>query len=160
MIQWNLLNQISVNYFMQSITLSSDLNNLDRFNAFVLDCAKRYGLSPKKIEKLMLAIEEALVNIFNYAYPDSEGYVELSCIEEEKGNLVIEIKDTGIPFNPLLMDTPDLNSDIEKRKVGGLGIYLIKTLVDELDYRREGRTNILKIIMHKEDKYYDGDISK
>ena len=136
---------------MQSIKLPSELDNLKRFSAFVLSCAQKHELSQKKIEKLMLAIEEALVNIFNYAYPDSGGNVELRCIEEGQDSLIIEIEDAGIPFNPLLMDSPDLNSDIEERKVGGLGIFLIKKLVDKLDYRREGDANILRIVMYKED---------
>jgi anti-sigma regulatory factor (Ser/Thr protein kinase) len=63
--------------------------------------------------------------------------------------LIIEITDFGIPFNPLLQEAPQVTDDISERKVGGLGVYFIKTVMDEVYYRREGDKNILTLVVYK-----------
>ena len=136
---------------MKSIKLSASLENLNRFNAWVRKCAKEYELNLKKTERLMVAIEEALVNIFEYAYPEKKkGEVELRCYRGDRGKVIFEIRDSGIPFDPRLIHDPDTESDMDSRKIGGLGIYLMKKMVDEINYKREGDKNILKLIVFKD----------
>jgi anti-sigma regulatory factor (Ser/Thr protein kinase) len=137
---------------MRSIKLPAIIENLERFNDFVLECARNHAIPFRKTHKLQVAIEEALVNIFQYAYPDGPGDVELRCLEGPEGTLVLEIIDTGIPFDPRVVEDPDIESGIDDREVGGLGIFLIKNLVDELDYRREGNINILRLMVYKNEE--------
>ncbi len=127
-----------------NIKLPAKLENLGRWVDAVSECAREHGLDQKKIGKIELALEEALVNICKYSYPEGPGNAEVSC-KQSKSRFIIEIVDSGIPFDMTSLPAPDLTSSIEKRKVGGLGIFLIKKMVDEVKYRREGSFNILKL---------------
>jgi serine/threonine-protein kinase RsbW len=127
------------------IALPARLEFLDSFMEAVSRCATTQGLHDKRLAAIQLAVEEALVNVFNYAYEGGEGQVELTC-RTYKGNLVVEITDSGIPFNPLAERGPDMTEDILTKKIGGLGILLIKRTMDDVCYRRVGNKNILGLI--------------
>lgn len=117
---------------------------------FVSVYARREGFALKRIREIELATEEALNNIFNYAYPEDEsGDVEVRCRMENPPTLVIEILDTGRPFDIQALPEPDLTLDISERKVGGLGILLIKKMASRIHYRREGQSNILTLVFDK-----------
>ena len=79
---------------------------------------------------------------------DNEGDIEVICGLDNDNRFVIEITDSGIPFDIHSFDEPDLNADISERKVGGLGIYLIKKMMDDIQYRFEDNKNILKLIVY------------
>jgi len=96
-----------------------------------------------------LATEEALVNIFNYAYKETKGDVEIICKLDDDKRFIIEIVDTGIPFNVLSVAAPDSTGDISERQTGGLGVFLIKKFMDAVQYRHEGNKNILSLILVK-----------
>lgn len=66
---------------------------------------------------------------------------------DDESRFVIEIEDTGIPFDVHGLDAPDLTDDIDERKVGGLGVFIIKELVEDVQYRREDNKNILKLVI-------------
>ena len=134
-----------------SLHLPAKLDNLGRFKESVADCAKTEGFDQKKIQEIELALEESLVNIFNYAYPETPGDVEINC-KLENGRLIIEIIDSGIPFDMTSLTDPDLTADVEERKIGGLGIFLVKKMVDAVRYRREKDRNILTLTVKKEEK--------
>ena len=135
---------------MSKLRLPALVENLKEFTRFVSDFAKAEGFTPKRIREIELATEEALINIFNYAYPDDEtGEVEVRCWMEDSSSLVIDILDTGKPFDIQAVPEPDLTLDISERKIGGLGIYLIKKMVSEVQYRREGGSNILTLVIDK-----------
>lgn len=97
------------------------------------------------MKDLHLAVEEAVVNIINYAYGDTKGDFEIACASHKDGRFTVEISDTGIPFNILLMPPPDITADIAERRIGGLGVHLIKNLMDEVAYRYEDNRNILTL---------------
>ncbi len=130
------------------IKLPAKLENLGRWMKAVSECAKEQGFDQKKIGKIELAVEEALANICNYSYPEEPGNAEVSCKQDNR-QFIIEIIDSGIPFDMTSLPAPDLTSSIEKRKIGGLGIFLIKKMVDEVKYRRERNFNILKLTMKR-----------
>lgn len=127
-----------------SLRLPARLENLQRFLTSVSDCAKTEGLDQKRLREIELALEEILVNIFNYAYPGTPGDVEVNC-KAQTGQFIIEVMDAGIPFDATSLPVPDLTADLEERKVGGLGIFLVKKMVDEVNYRREEGRNILTL---------------
>jgi serine/threonine-protein kinase RsbW len=138
---------------LSSITLPAQLASLQTFIDFVTSCARNQGFNRKKIHEIELAAEEALVNIFNYAYEEKTGDVEIVCKIDEDERFILEIIDTGVPFNVLSVEDPDISADISERRIGGLGIFLIKNLMDSVHYRREGDKNILDLIVQKHTTY-------
>ena len=131
------------------IKLPAKIENLRRFIDFVSDYAKQNQFSDERIKEIELATEEALVNISKYAYPNDIGDIELRCQMQDNNILVIEIIDNGIPFDMNSVSEPDLNSSILNRNVGGLGIHLIKKMVDEINYKREKDKNHLIFLFYK-----------
>ncbi|MBO7652634.1 MAG: ATP-binding protein [Bacteroidales bacterium] len=94
--------------------------------------------------KLRLSIEETVENVVQYAYKDSIGWMEVETNLDEKGFLLtVTLKDAGKKFNPLEMPDPDVNLPLEEREIGGLGIFLCKQFMDEVEYRYEEGCNIL-----------------
>lgn len=138
---------------MESIRQSAKLESLEGFMSFVIDSSKEAGFSDKRVQEIELAVEEALVNIINYAYPDREdGEVEISCGLDGEYRYVVEIRDSGVPFDVAAQSDPDLNANIAERKIGGLGIFLIRKMADEMQYRREGDENVLTLVILKPDE--------
>lgn len=141
---------LSLRENVSKIRLPARIENLKELMGFVSGFAHGAGFTRKKILKIELAMEEALLNIFNYAYSDDHGgEVEVRCRMKDKSTLIIDILDTGIPFDILAVPAPDTSSGISERKIGGLGIFLIRKMVDEVRYRQEGKSNILTFIIHK-----------
>jgi serine/threonine-protein kinase RsbW len=134
---------------MPRVTLPAIMENLETLVAFIARCAGEAGFDPKKVSELEIAAEEALVNVFHYAYEEQAGDVEVACGLEDGERFVIELVDSGIPFNPLSSAEPDVSSDISHREIGGLGILLIRKLMDDVRYRRTSGKNILTLVMSK-----------
>ena len=103
-----------------------------------------YPSAERVIKDLRLACEEIFINIASYAYPEGSGSVEVGC-EVSDGEIFIIMKDNGVPFNPFDREEPDISVAIETRKVGGLGIFIAKRMVDSLCYERESGKNVLKM---------------
>jgi serine/threonine-protein kinase RsbW len=132
-----------------TITIPARLEYLPKCIDFISSYAGEQGFSGKRLNEIELAAEEAVVNIFNYAYKASRGEVKITCkVDETK--FIIEIADTGVPFNVLSIADPDIKSNIMERREGGLGIFLIKKFVDDIQYRREDDVNKLTFIFIKE----------
>ncbi len=133
----------------ETLIRAADIGNLNAMVGFVEGCADRFGLDPKRKTGLLVAIEEAFVNVCRYAYAGGEGEVELICACDRAG-FVVEISDRGIPFDILSLPDPDTTADITDREIGGLGVYFIRKMTDDVSYRREDGRNILRIVMHAE----------
>jgi len=135
---------------MPKIKLPAKMENLQRLTQFVLQCAKGQGFDERKLHAIELATEEALVNIFRYAYPESgAGDVEVSCKMDNESKFIMEFADAGIPFEIDSIAEPDLDASLSERKVGGLGFFLIRKMVDDVQYRREGKMNFLTLTVRK-----------
>ena len=133
-----------------TLTLNNHINELDRLEPFLEDFFQQNGLAMESLSKIDLALEEALANVIMYAYPEgTEGDVTLS-MRVENNAICMEISDGGVPFNPLQQQEADLDVPLEKRKIGGLGIHLIKEIMDSVAYEyREGK-NFLKLVLTTE----------
>lgn len=131
---------------MDSLQLAAKLESLDGFRSFVFPKAEGNERLKSIVPDLDLVLEEVLTNIIYYAYPSGQGDIQLECEIVNEGELLIRIKDWGIPFNPLEKDPPDLTLDISEREIGGLGIFLVRRLAREIDYKREGETNVLTLL--------------
>ena len=133
-------------HLLSEITLPADINNLRDFVEFVSRCAEGQGINPARITEIGVATEEVLVNICSYAYQDQVGEVKVSCLLDDESRFIIEFEDTGVPFDVHGLDAPDLTNDISERQVGGLGVFIIKELMNEVQYRREDDKNILRLV--------------
>lgn len=135
-------------HILSALKLPAGLDSLHRIIHMVSGCAEEQRFSKQRISKIEIAVEEALVNIFEYSYAEKNGNVEVVC-KLDDGNFVIEIIDSGIPFNILTAKEPDITSGISERSIGGLGIFLMRKLMDDVRYRREGDKNILTLVVKK-----------
>ncbi len=125
------------------------LDSLSDCLSFISASAAERGFGARRISEIQLAAEEALVNIFSYAYPDAAGDVEITCRFDSGQRLVIELVDSGTPFDVLSAPEPDLTAGIEERAIGGLGVHFIKVLMDEVSYARKEGKNVLTLVASK-----------
>lgn len=116
-------------------------------NAFVESHLEEAGCKPGAMMKIMVALEELFVNVAHYAYSEPGGKVHVS-LDFEGDNMILSMKDTGTPFNPLEKADPDVGLGAEDRQIGGLGIFMVKKTMDELKYDYVDGCNIVTII-HK-----------
>lgn len=101
---------------------------------------------PELIFRVNLVLEELGLNIINYGRTDDLHEIEIT-LTSEPGSLTIEIVDNGRPFDPLTdAPPPDLDSGVAERAVGGLGVYLVRTMMDKMHYRRDGGRNYLTLV--------------
>jgi serine/threonine-protein kinase RsbW len=130
----------------EKIIYPATIDHLRAMLTFIDEAAKALGFDEQKIHQIMVASEEALVNVINYAYPEKPGEVEVTREIRENKSLLIELKDSGIAFDPLSLPEPNIHEPMERRRPGGLGIYMIRKIMDEVRYRREGDSNILTMV--------------
>lgn len=129
---------------MNSIELAATIENLDQSLDFVVDGIVSAGVDKKMAGKIRLACEEVFVNVIHYAYPEKQGNMLVSYdLSGDGKELLIRVEDKGIPFNPLEKEDPDVELPLEERQIGGLGIFMVRNIMDELSYAREEDTNIL-----------------
>ncbi len=130
---------------MERLRLPARLENLERVRRFVLDKAEYLDFPMEMLLRIDLVVEELAANIILYAYPHEPGDMEISCWLEGGTTLCIEVQDQGLPFDPTSQEEPDIELDCNEREIGGLGIYLVRRMVDGADYRRENDRNILSV---------------
>ncbi|MGE5256153.1 MAG: ATP-binding protein [Hyphomicrobiales bacterium] len=103
------------------------------------------GLPRRSLFEINLALDELFTNIISYGFADQSEHVIRVCISADDNLLTVVLEDDGIPFNPVERQSPELPCDLENCKVGGLGIHLVKNLVDEVVYRRSADKNVLTL---------------
>jgi anti-sigma regulatory factor (Ser/Thr protein kinase) len=124
------------------LTIAARIDNLSAVLSFV---SLNIADTDQKIQKhIEMAVEEVFVNISSYAYHPETGPVSVK-VTVENDLVHIEFSDGGIPYNPLQNEEPDISLPIEKRKAGGLGIFIVRQLMDNVTYSRRGDKNILTI---------------
>jgi anti-sigma regulatory factor (Ser/Thr protein kinase) len=122
----------------QSLTLIAKPESLTPVTEFVRKGAHEANLPELHMRQLELMIEEILVNIWRYSYPEgAPGTIEVTYSVPRPGEMEIEVADQGVAFDPLKADPPDLTLDLAQRPVGGLGILLLKSFARSLKYRRQ-----------------------
>jgi serine/threonine-protein kinase RsbW len=117
------------------LLITSQTNNLILVRDFITDAAKNFGFREEDINKITLAVDEACTNIIKHAYeykPDRP--IEIS-VKMDNNKFVVLIKDEGKNFEPSSIILPNVKEHIKQYKVGGLGIYLMKSLMDEVKYK-------------------------
>ncbi len=123
---------------MPSITFPARFEFLDEIRQFVGEEARRAGFDEKEIYSIQLAADEAASNVIEHAYQGiPNGEIEISC-EFRDDALVIVLHDHGKSFDPRKVRVPDLKADLSKRQIGGLGLYLMRRLMDEVRFESAG----------------------
>jgi anti-sigma regulatory factor (Ser/Thr protein kinase) len=132
------------------LEVTSKIDNLPIIIDFVSEKLMKFRADSATISHVQLAVDEASTNIINYAYEEKEGTLKL-IMELNGDELTITLINWGKPFDPASIPPPDLNATLEDRKIGGLGMYLIRKLMDEVSYSFDpvkGNRLILKKKLH------------
>ena len=132
---------------MSDLKITATLENMEKVQEFIQEKLSKYDVSEKIKSQIDIAVEEIFVNIAHYAYNPNVGEAVIVCNIEEGDSAVVEIsfEDWGKPFNPLEKEDVDITLSAEEREIGGLGIYMVKQMMEKVDYKYEDNKNIFTI---------------
>ena len=132
--------------FQRTLTLTNDVQEVPLLNTFVDEICELVGFDMKTTMQMNLAIEEAVVNVMNYAYPPGKkGEINISATANDS-RLKIIISDSGVPFDPTAKGEADTTLSAEERPIGGLGIFLVRQLMDSVNYEHVDSYNVLTLM--------------
>lgn len=129
----------------ETIICANSMNELDQIVQWMEEIAEKWELSPGVVFNLNLVIEEAFTNIVNYAFTDQQKHEIEIQIELENQALSLSITDDGIAYDPTLKEDPDITLRAEEREIGGLGIFLIRKMMDRVEYQRIDDKNVFSM---------------
>jgi anti-sigma regulatory factor (Ser/Thr protein kinase) len=127
----------------KSLNLKNNISEIEKLIEMVNEFGQGHMLSGNVIHDATLALEEVVSNIILYAYADEDEHEIEVGMGINQDQLIFKVKDDGKAFNPLKNPDPDVCKPFEEREIGGLGIYIVKNLMDELEYLRDNEKNIL-----------------
>lgn len=133
-----------------TIRLPVDLREIERLNRIVRQFGDLHEVPSRSLYAVNLALDEVVTNLILHGFEDAEGakHAEFEVrLAAEAETIHAEVEDTGRAFNPLDAPPPDLTAPLDQRSLGGLGIHLVRSLMDGVKYRREKAKNVLT--MHK-----------
>ena len=129
------------------LTLKNDLSELSRIAEEIESHGESRGWPTKWILNLNLSLDELITNTVSYGYQDTNEHEIRVMLTEQNGTLVAIVEDDGLAFDPFTAaPAPDLEADVEARPIGGLGVYFVKTLMDEVAYERVENCNRITLI--------------
>ncbi len=126
-----------------SIEIKNDLAEIEGLFQALDQYGEAYHFSSKLLFDLHLVLDELLTNVIKYGYDDKGDHHIVVRLSSNPGEVVLQIEDDGQPFNPMTRNAPDTSQALEQKPIGGLGIHLVKTLMDTVEYTRENEKNIL-----------------
>ncbi|PWT92164.1 MAG: ATP-binding protein [Acidobacteria bacterium] len=129
----------------KDFVITNNLAEIDNLTREVLEFCRTNGISEEVCHDLWLATEEAVSNTIKYGYNDPQLHSIHLTASIEAAKIVLEIEDDAMSFNPLEAPDPNLSLPIEEKPVGGLGIYLIRSVMDLVEYERRAGKNILRM---------------
>jgi serine/threonine-protein kinase RsbW len=115
------------------LEVEAKLNNLPVISDFIAETMERLEVDSSTSYKVQLAVDEACTNIIQHGYSGQKGSIKILC-KLEDSEFTVTIRDRGKPFDPRSVPPPDLEADLDKRKVGGLGVYFMRKMMDEMSY--------------------------
>lgn len=132
---------------MSEIKVDATIENVTVVTAFIEEQLKAVGCPMNEIIKINIAVDEIMANIASYAYGNNigEAMVDLEIDETDK-TATIKFTDSGIPYNPLEKEDPDIEAALEDRQIGGLGIFIVKKTMDDMIYNYIDGYNVLTIV--------------
>jgi serine/threonine-protein kinase RsbW len=136
--------------FGENVKLPAVIKHLPTIMAFVSESARKEGFDDHRVSEVALAVEEAVVNVCLHAYEQETGEIAVTCAyDHATERLKIEIVDTGKDFDILAAGDPNLSEDLDARKIGGLGVFLIRKLTDDLRHYRSADENRLQLFFDR-----------
>ena len=125
------------------LTIANRIDEIGQAAELVREFGEKHRLATRIIHHFCVAFDEMLSNIVKYGYRDQARHEISIRLEISGAHLVAEIVDDGEPFDPLSVPAPQLGGGVEERPIGGLGIYFVRTLMDDVKYARRGNRNVL-----------------
>lgn len=126
------------------IILRNELPEIQKLHLELENFAQACGFSLRTLFEVKLVLEEIVANVISYAYEDSQSHEIVVQAQLANGELILAVEDDGRSFNPLLMPPPDLESSLEQRKVGGLGLHLVREFTQSISYvRKDGKNHLV-----------------
>ena len=129
----------------KTIILANDITEISRLAQFVDEVGEEFSLAPDITFNLNLVLEEAVVNVINYAYPKEEHQHIYLSAKLHEDSIVLVLTDTGKEFDPTMAPEADITLSAEERPIGGLGIFLIRQIMNEVKYERIEGKNVLTL---------------
>ena len=129
----------------KSIILANELSEISRLNGFIEDIGNEFNLTPDVVFNLTLVLEEAVVNVINYAYPKEDHESIYLSAKMQDGSIIFVLSDSGKAFDPTMAPEADVTLSAEDRQIGGLGIFLIRQIMNEVKYERIDGKNVLTL---------------
>ena len=127
----------------KSIILTNDISEINKLSEFVEEIGNELSLAPDVVFNLNLVLEEAVVNIINYAYPKEDHQSIYLSATLHEGSIILVLTDTGVEFDPTMAPEADITLSAEERPIDGLGIFLIRQIMNEVRYDRIDGKNVL-----------------
>ncbi|MDR3179808.1 MAG: ATP-binding protein [Holosporaceae bacterium] len=127
------------------VEIKNDFGEMDMLSSKISDFCREQNISDEKHNNIALIVDELVTNVMSYAYPDGGEHTFSLKIEKCDNRVCMCLTDGGIPFNPLSLPNPDLESSLDERPVGGLGISLVRQLSEAVEYARVDDKNQLSI---------------
>jgi len=129
----------------ENLTLNNKVSEISKLNAFVQSATAALNMEKGLANQLKLAVEEAVTNVIDYAYPNgTEGYIDIT-IEADESRIRFILRDSGAEFDPTAVSKADTTLSIDERPIGGLGVLLVRNLMDSINYERTEGKNILRL---------------
>ncbi len=129
----------------KELIINNQIEELERLAIFVEEVSEELGLDPETTMNLNLALEEVVSNVILYAYPREMGEKITIMAQTEKQSLIFTITDKGKEFDPTNVEEADVTLSAEEREIGGLGIFIVKNIMNEVTYQRLDGKNILTL---------------
>ncbi len=126
---------------MKELMIEAKLENLDTVLDFIREALEAADCSMKLQTQIAIAAEEIFVNIAHYAYSPTVGSAMIRILVDKA--VTMEFEDKGRPYNPLDRADPDVTATADERKIGGLGIFMVKKIMDQVEYRHVDNKNLL-----------------
>ena len=129
-----------------TIELANEIDEIQRMIAAIEEFGERHAVPEAVVGHFVLSLDELVTNVISYGYPDRSSRIILVSLRlDAQERLIAELIDDGVPYDPLQTPPPDLDADLDDRPIGGLGVHIVKTLMDSVEYRRDGDRNCVTL---------------
>ena len=128
------------------LVIVNDIDELKTIEGRLNELSESWDITSKAVFEIMLALEELVSNTIFYGYDDDDEHTIVLSFHLNGDALTISIEDNGVAFNPLDAETPNIDDTVENRRIGGLGIHLVRNLMDSVDYKRHNDMNCVTIV--------------
>ena len=143
------LTMLALSYHPKTITVPAEIEHQDEVMDFVSERLEKSSASPEIIAKVNIVLDEVFANICHYAFAPAKGTATIRCcVGGHPAFISLVFRDKGKPFNPLNKADPDITASIEDREIGNLGIFMVKQIMDSIEYEYKNGENVLTMVKY------------